>query len=325
MQIKVSNIVKHYATVTAVDHVSFEVGHGEVVALLGPNGAGKSSIVRMLVGFTRPDGGDIVISDDEGQFSSVPKHALGYLPEDRGLFLDRPLMDNLMYLAELRGLSAQEAKTQVDFWLERFELTDRAKENLKTLSKGNQQKIQLISAVIHQPKVAILDEPFSGLDPINQEFVVSIIKELKAQGMTILLSAHQMNLVERLADKIVLMNLGKIVAQGSLAEIKSSLSDGKKLIIRFATPININALESTSDVIRYEIAPNHEFHLTIDDSMSLNKAFETFKALGDIVDIRTEQLSLHELYLEALRDHPVTYQPAQAVNPKASQPQEASA
>jgi len=302
MRINVSNLIKQYSTVKAVNQASFSVASGEIVALLGPNGAGKSSIVRMLVGFTLPDSGLIEISHNGHQTATIPKHSLGYLPEDRGLFLDRTLYDNLMYFAKLRGLSTKEAAEKIDYWLERFELKDRAKEDLKSLSKGNQQKIQLISAVLHEPKVAILDEPFSGLDPINQEFVVSIIKELRDKGMTVLLSAHQMNLVERLADRLILMNLGEVIAQGTLADIRTQLTDGQKLVVRFGSAIDTQQLSDLNSVLEYQCGPNHEFYLTISASHSLNQILNEVKSIGDILDIRSEHLSLHDLYLEAIKN-----------------------
>ena len=301
MQIKLTDIVKKYATVTAVNQASFNVGDGEIVALLGPNGAGKSSIVRMLVGFTFPDKGVIEISDSEQVTHTIPKHKLGYLPEDRGLFLDRSLHENLMYLARLRGLSTQKSETKISYWLQRFDLTDRAKEPLKSLSKGNQQKIQLISAVLHEPKVAILDEPFSGLDPINQEIVVSIIKEFRDKGMTVLLSAHQMNLVERLADRVVLMNLGEIIAQGTLTEIRQQLTEGEKLIVRFNCAIDEKILSALSTIVGYEQAANHEYYFTTSADSSLNQVIDEVKDLAEILDIRSEHLSLHDLYLEAIK------------------------
>jgi len=301
MQIKVTDIIKQYAKVTAVNQASFSVDNGEIVALLGPNGAGKSSIVRMLVGFTRPDSGSIEISHQAQITPSIPKEYLGYLPEDRGLFLDRTLQDNLMYFAKLRGLSKSEATRKINYWLERFELTDRAAENLKSLSKGNQQKIQLISAVLHDPKVAILDEPFSGLDPINQEFVVEIIKEFRDKGMTILLSAHQMNLVERLADRVVLMNLGKVVSQGSLTEIRHQLNDGKKLFIQFSTEVEASRLSNLKSVTTYEVKPNNQYDLATSEDYSLNQIIDEVKTLGEVLDIRSEHLSLHDLYLKAIK------------------------
>lgn len=301
MQIKVTDILKKYSTVTAVNRASFAVANGEIVALLGPNGAGKSSIVRMLVGFTYPDAGLIEISDGEQITATIPKHQLGYLPEDRGLFLERTLYDNLTYLAQLRGLSNKEAAQKINYWLNRFELIDRAKEDLKSLSKGNQQKIQLISAVLHEPKVAILDEPFSGLDPINQEFVVGIIKELRDKGMTVLLSAHQMNLVERLADRVVLMNFGEVIAQGTLTEIRQQLIDGKKLIVRFNREIESERLDALTSVTEYEQAPDHEYYFTVSGDYSLNQVIDEIRVLADILDIRSVHLSLHDLYLEAIK------------------------
>ena len=301
MQIKLTKIIKKYSTVTAVNRASFSVGNGEIVALLGPNGAGKSSIVRMLVGFTYPDSGAIEISDGAQVTSTIPKNKLGYLPEDRGLFLDRSLQDNLIYFSRLRGLSAQEAESKIAYWLQKFELSDRAREPLKSLSKGNQQKIQLISAVLHGPKVAILDEPFSGLDPINQETVVSIIKEFRDQGMTVLLSAHQMNLVERLADRVVLMNSGEIIAQGTLTEIRQQVTDDKKLIVRFSCVIEESKLTALSTIITYGLTSNNEYYFTTSAGVSLNKVLDEIKGLAGILDIRSEYLSLHDLYLEAIK------------------------
>ncbi len=212
----IDRVEKRYSTVQAVAGISLEVQPGEAVALLGPNGAGKTTLLRMLVGITRPDRGRIVW---QGGASSLPPADLGYLPEDRGLYQDMPIKRTLTYFARLRGIAGPEAERRASTWLERFELGDRAKEKLSALSKGNQQKVQLAAAILHSPRFAILDEPFSGLDPINQELFLSIVRELRAAGTTLLFSAHQMSLVERMADRVMVLHRGKELLHGSICEL----------------------------------------------------------------------------------------------------------
>jgi len=216
--LSVDQISKKYKTTQAVDRLSFQVQRGKIFAFLGPNGAGKSTSVRMLLGLIRPDSGSIRFHDlADGQRPAA--NSMGYLPEERGLYLDRSVLDNLIYLGRLRGMAKPAARDKACDWLKRFDLLERRDEKVSALSKGNQQKVQLIAAILHDPEVAILDEPFSGLDPINQEKMLEILRELKANGTTILLSAHQMALVERLADDLLLMSHGRSVLQGPVADI----------------------------------------------------------------------------------------------------------
>lgn len=212
----IDRVEKRYATVQAVAGISLEVQPGEAVALLGPNGAGKTTLLRMLVGITRPDSGRILW---QGGTASPPPSDLGYLPEDRGLYQDMPIKRTLTYFARLRGVEGAEAERRATTWLERFELGDRANEKLSALSKGNQQKVQLAASILHSPRFAILDEPFSGLDPINQELFLSIVRELRAAGTTLLFSAHQMSLVERMADRVMVLHRGKELLHGSISDL----------------------------------------------------------------------------------------------------------
>jgi ABC-2 type transport system ATP-binding protein len=212
----IDRVEKRYATVQAVAGISLQVQPGEAVALLGPNGAGKTTLLRMLVGITRPDSGRILW---QGGATSLPPSELGYLPEDRGLYQDMPIKRTLTYFARLRGVPGPDAERRASEWLERFELGDRSKEKLSALSKGNQQKVQLAAAILHSPRFAILDEPFSGLDPINQELFLSIVRELRAGGTTLLFSAHQMSLVERMADRVMVLHRGKELLHGSIGEL----------------------------------------------------------------------------------------------------------
>ncbi len=216
--LSVTRVRKRYATVLAVDDISLTVSRGEIVALLGPNGAGKSSLLRMLVRITQPDSGTI---EWEGSTSHISPLAIGYLPEDRGLYQDMPIHKTLAYFARLRGVPAAQAVNRAQEWLERLQLLDRANEKLGALSKGNQQKVQFAAAVLHGPRMAILDEPFSGLDPVNQEAFLDIVRELRDAGTTVLLSAHQMSLVERVADRVFVMHRGRELLHGRTSELAS--------------------------------------------------------------------------------------------------------
>ncbi len=215
--LSIQSVEKRYATVLAVDGISLDIAPGEIVALLGPNGAGKSTLIRMLVGITRPDRGHILWNGAERV--GLPPSALGYLPEDRGLYQDVPILRTLTYFARLRGVPKADAEQMATEWLTRFELADRAKEKLGALSKGNQQKVQFAAAVLHRPRFAILDEPFSGLDPLNQELFLDLVRGLRDAGTTVLFSAHQMSLVERLADRVFVMHQGRELLHGPVASL----------------------------------------------------------------------------------------------------------
>jgi ABC-2 type transport system ATP-binding protein len=214
-------VEKRYGEIRAVDGVSLEVRRDEILALVGPNGAGKTTLLRMIVGILGPDAGRITFSMDGAPPGPVPdRRRLGYLPEERGLYTNVPVLRVLRYFAALRGMPKADAVAAAERWLERLDLADRANDEVKALSKGNQQKVQFISAVLHRPALAILDEPFSGLDPLNQEFFLDLVRELREAGTTILFSAHQMQLVERLADRVILLGSGRVAGQGTLDELR---------------------------------------------------------------------------------------------------------
>lgn len=214
--LSIQSVEKTYATVRAVAGISLDVPTGEIVALLGPNGAGKTTLLRMLVGITRPDRGRILW---EGTEQAPGPGTLGYLPEDRGLYQDVPIHRTLCYFARLRGIAGAEAERLATEWLARLDLKDRAGEKLASLSKGNQQKVQFAAAVLHRPRFAILDEPFSGLDPLNQELFLDLVRGLRDAGTTVLFSAHQMALVERLADRVFVMHRGRELLHGTTSAL----------------------------------------------------------------------------------------------------------
>ncbi len=214
----VENVSKHFDGTKAVDNVSFAVNKGEIFGLLGPNGAGKTTLIRMILGIFQPDSGEIRFSfSPDGR---LPPGRVGYLPEERGLYENRKVCDTLVFLAGLKGLDARVARERALLWLQRLQLERYFSRNIRELSKGMQQKVQFVASILHEPELVVLDEPFAGLDPVNQDIFRELILELKARGTTILLSAHQMHLVEDLVDRIFLINKGCQVLYGDLREIK---------------------------------------------------------------------------------------------------------
>lgn len=212
------NLRKQYSTVLAVDDVSLEVRRGNIFGLIGPNGAGKSTTIRMLLNITKPDSG--VITYDGKPFTDDVRNKIGYLPEERGLYKKNGLLDTIIYFATLRGVTTEEAKKKGMEWLKRFNLQAYAKRKIEELSKGNQQKAQFITTILHNPELVILDEPFSGLDPVNQIVMKEVFQELKQQGKAVIFSTHGMETAEKLCDEICLINRGKIVLEGTLKQIK---------------------------------------------------------------------------------------------------------
>jgi len=216
--LSVREIVKTFGAVRAVDGVSFSVQQGTITGLLGRNGAGKTTTIRMITGIFLPDSGSIEWTDGD----RTAQDRIGYLPEERGLYRQMKIIELLFFLAEIKGYRGPAVTKAIDEWLERFELTDKRNARVEELSKGNQQKVQLIGTLLHDPDLIVLDEPQSGLDPVNMVIVRDLLRELKEQGRTILLSTHMMGEAERMADDIVLVHHGKVVLSGPLDFIRSS-------------------------------------------------------------------------------------------------------
>jgi len=219
--LEVESVSKQFASVKAVDAVSFAANGGEILGLLGPNGAGKTTTIRMIMGIIPPDAGTIRFSFD-GTSTGVDKERIGYLPEERGLYDDARVLDVLVYLGSLKGMSREKARRDARAWLERFDLADRETERIERLSKGMGQKVQFIAAILHRPDLLVLDEPFAGLDPVHQDLFEDIIRDLRNEGLTILLSSHQMNRVEALCDRIFLIDRGQRVLYGELEALKEA-------------------------------------------------------------------------------------------------------
>jgi ABC-2 type transport system ATP-binding protein len=217
--LSLNKIVKTYEKTVAVDDVSFQVPKGSIFGLLGPNGAGKTSLIRIITTITRADSGQVLL-DGEPLNNRHPEQ-IGYMPEERGLYRKMKVGEHLTYLARLKGLSAPEASRQIKHWLEKFEIADWWNKKVEELSKGMQQKIQFIATIVHQPKLLILDEPFSGLDPVNTNLLKDEIRLLREQGVSIIFSTHRMEQVEEVCEHIVLIDKGKNVLEGKVKDIKN--------------------------------------------------------------------------------------------------------
>ena len=236
--LSLAHLKKHYATQKAVDDVSFEIQKGSIFGLLGPNGAGKTTLLRMITGIFYPDGGDIIL--DGMPFDATNDiQKIGYMPEERGMYKKMKIGEQALYLAQLKGLSKSEATEKIKYWFKKFEMETWWNKKVEDLSKGMSQKLQFVVTVLHEPKLIILDEPFSGLDPLNANLIKEEIYKLAKNGATIIFSTHRMEQVEEICDHIILMNLGKKILDGTVAEIKQQFKENS-FLIQTDKEVNIN-------------------------------------------------------------------------------------
>jgi ABC-2 type transport system ATP-binding protein len=243
--LSLQNLKKYYATQKAVDDISFTIERGSIFGLLGPNGAGKTTLLRMITGIFYPDGGDIIL--DGRPFDALNDiQKIGYMPEERGLYKKMKIGEQALYLAQLKGLSKAEATEKIKYWFKKFEMESWWNKKVEDLSKGMSQKLQFVITVLHEPKLIILDEPFSGLDPVNANLIKDEIYALAKKGATIIFSTHRMEQVEEICDHIVLVNLGKKILDGSVAGIKQQY---KQNIFSIETEAGIALPNSTAYVI----------------------------------------------------------------------------
>jgi len=298
---KVNSIVKKFGNQNAVDNLSFSINRGEIFALLGPNGAGKTTTVRMLMDIIKPDSGQIeYYLFDKKKPNKPTASELGYLPEERGLYQEIPIIKTLEFMGIIRGMDKVRARKSAIEWLEKLSIADRQNEKLSTLSKGNQQKVQFISSILHEPLFAILDEPFEGFDPINQEVFLKIIKEISKQGTTILLSAHQMHLVERIADRVLLINNGKEITSGTVEEIKNTYSTGEKIVIKVESTPDLSLLSNDDAVEKLEFLNQNEVVIYIKQDKSLSGLLSKAASNYNITSVRTEQITLHDIFIDRI-------------------------
>ncbi|HSJ09066.1 MAG TPA: ATP-binding cassette domain-containing protein [Longimicrobiales bacterium] len=299
----IRNVRKRFATVTAVDDFSLDVEQGGITALLGPNGAGKSTVIRMLLGLIEPDAGSIEYHGVATTARGPDPRQVGFLPEDRGLYPDVEVLRTLVYFGRLRGMERAAARAAADRWLARMSLEGRAREPLKSLSKGNQQKIQFISAVLHRPRFAVLDEPFSGLDPLNQDFFLDLIRELRDEGTTVLLSAHQMQLVERIADRVIVMNLGQTVVSGTLSDVRRRWTTGSRLLVRVGSPPPDGFFADRAPAVTVMHPEADAVELFIADGVPLGPLLAEVGTALDVRGIESRPVTLHDVYVGAIAQH----------------------
>lgn len=253
--LELHNLKKYFATQKAVDDISMSLEQGNIFGLLGPNGAGKTTLIRMITGIFYPDAGDIILKGKKFDPENDVKH-IGYMPEERGLYKKMKVGEQLVFLTRLKGLSKEEAEKNVVFWMKKFQIESWWNKKVNELSKGMSQKVQFIATVSHQPKLIILDEPFSGLDPINTNLIKEEIQRLKQEGASILFSTHRMEQVEEMCEHIVLINKGKVVLNGEVNEVRDHY---KENLYEVKTETSIpQSMQELFDVI-----PRNEKHYHI--------------------------------------------------------------
>lgn len=296
--LEVRDLKKRFGEKVAVDGISFSVKRGDILGLLGPNGAGKTTAIRVMMGILDADSGNVTYVFN-GKKTPMDKGRIGYLPEERGLYDDARVLDSLVYLASLKGTPPTSAREAALGWLRRFDLESWSHQKVEKLSKGMQQKVQFIASVLHQPDLLVLDEPFSGLDPLNQDFVKEIIHELREGGTTILLSAHQMSLVEELCDDICLINRGREVLSGNLSQIKDGYQESV-VDLRYPKDEDVSFLEGLPGVrvtsrlpgriwMRYSGPSPRDF---------LSQVAQRI----EIMEISLRKPPLHDIFVETVRE-----------------------
>lgn len=278
-----------------MDGISFNVRRGTITGLLGRNGAGKTTTIRMITGIFLPDAGSIEWEASDRS----PQNRIGYLPEERGLYRQMKVVEELVFFAEIKGYSGPKVRKDIDRWLARFELTDKKESKVEELSKGNQQKVQLIGTLLHEPDLIILDEPQSGLDPVNMVLVRNLLKDLKSEGKTILLSTHMMGEAERLADEIILVHQGKVVLEGTLDEVKSS---GGKNTLHIEYDGDPSFLQSLPDVRRAAIL-NNAAELTLAEGADPQRILEATIGRLRVRKFEIASPSLEEIFIEKVGAH----------------------
>ncbi len=250
--LRLDQVVKRYHKHTAVDGVSFDVEVGRIFGLLGPNGAGKTSLIRIITTITGADEGEVLFNGEK--LNSNHPSQIGYMPEERGLYKKMKVGEQLIYLAQLKGMGARESETAIKGWLSKFGIEDWWNKKIEELSKGMQQKIQFIATVMHRPKLLILDEPFSGLDPVNTNLIKDEIRQLNEEGATIVFSTHRMEQVEEICEEIVLINQGKKVLEGNVGEIRNRFKQNR-FMVGFEGSLPADISRETFEVV--EDADNH--------------------------------------------------------------------
>lgn len=288
--LKVKNVTKYYDNFKAVDNLSFEVKKGEIFGLLGANGAGKTTTFRMIMNLIEPSEGEITLDDKKIDYDVTDE--IGFLTEERSLLLKLTVRELMIYYGSLKSMDEKDIITELRKWLKRFNIEQYENKKIKELSKGNKQKIQFISAIIHKPKLLILDEPFSGLDPINVDMFISVINELKEEGTMIIFSSHQMNHVELFCEKLIILDHGKTILSGYLKDIKKKYDERIILIKADTSKSELMKLKGVESVI----IKGDEIEVKIKDKKYIDDIFKYVSNCKNVIKFEVVELSLHEIF-----------------------------
>ncbi|HOQ13543.1 MAG TPA: ATP-binding cassette domain-containing protein [Bacillota bacterium] len=294
MKLELRNIDKSFGEKKVLKNVTLSAEGGKAFGLLGRNGAGKTTTIRILMNVFPADKGEVLLDEKPINYDKV---LFGYLPEERGLYPKKKIIDQLVYFAELKGMSHSKAVSAVDYWLDRLGMTEYRNKRLDTLSKGNQQKIQLITAVAHDPQIVILDEPFSGLDPVNAMLLKDVVKEIISKGKIVFFSSHQMNYIEEFCDSIAIINGGQVVLSGDLREIKRNYPRNR-LVVRSLQNEKI-ASEYEGSVERGE---NGDIIIVLNTPEEKKSVMSKLTETYDIDEIKVYEPSLNDIFVEYAGD-----------------------
>ncbi|MGM8364927.1 ABC transporter ATP-binding protein [Virgibacillus sp. W0181] len=290
----VKGLVKYFQSKKVLDDISFNVKRGEIMAILGPNGAGKSTTIRNIMGIMHPDEGTVTFQHS----NKIPREKIGYLPEERGLYKNVKVMDILLYLADLKNYPVKKAKERALSYLEKFDLAGKENVAVEELSKGMGQKVQFIASIIHEPDLLILDEPFSGLDPVSQEIFKKEIRSLADNGTAILLSSHQMNLVEEMCDRLFMINRGERVIYGAMDEVKKAYANFKCTIYGENSHTLLEQLPEVEKVKQSE--DTSVLYLT--KGVSIARWLKHIPEELNIHELSIDRVSLHEIFIDIATD-----------------------
>jgi len=291
MSLNIEHVTKKYKDFTAVNDISLSLEQGKMLGFLGRNGAGKTTTFRMILGLTPITEGKIAYNDKPIDKTSY--NHIGYLPEERGLHPKMKVEDELRYLATLKGMKSKEITEAIDYWLDRFGIKENRVKKIEALSKGNQQKIQLLASMLHKPELLILDEPFSGLDPVNVELLKSAVKDLNNAGTTIIYSSHRMEHVEELCDNVCILNRGELVVSGPIDEVKAN--HGKKSVV-IETEHEMSEIDSIDGVLNVDRS-KREIKAMIETEAVAEKIYEVVIQYGFVKRFQVVEPSLNEIFI----------------------------
>ncbi|MCI5760419.1 MULTISPECIES: ABC transporter ATP-binding protein [unclassified Bilifractor] len=294
MKLELRDLYKSFGEHQVLKGISLTAESGTAVGLLGRNGAGKTTTIRILMNVFPADKGEILLDGKPIDHKSVK---IGYLPEERGLYPKKIIADQLLYFAELKGMKRTDARAAIDSWLKRLGMSEYSNKRLDALSKGNQQKIQLVTALAHDPDILILDEPFSGLDPVNAELLKEVVRDEMKRGKIILFSSHQMNYIEEFCSEIAILNGGHIVLSGNLREIRHHMA-GNELLVRSSMQEQI--LEYYGD--RAVLTEDGAIRITLNDTSNCRREMQLLTTKWDVNEVRIFEPSLNDIFVQTTRD-----------------------